>query len=297
MAEPYRCRIPLRRSDVDARGRVDAAVVVDYLQEARVSYLLTGPNAHLLGHGVIVVAHQVEHLAALGFSTEPLDIALSVGDVGASRFTIAYEASQRGGDGAHRPVLRARTHLCVFDFATQRPARLAPDERAAFVADSAELAPLPELGPWRVGESAHAFPVLVRWSDLDSYGHVNNTRFFTYLGEACLALLAELGEEVSAGPDAASAAWRVLRQDVHYVGQIEHRLEPYRVRTAFAPVEAESVTVVAEIDDPLSGAVLSRATTVLGLADAFGRPGAVPDAVRSAAARWPAEAGTGRRMS
>lgn len=285
-AEPYHCTIPVRWADLDAQGHANNATVVDYLQEARVDYLLKGPNAHLLGNGIVVVGHQVEYTGAIEFTPEPLDVQLLVSEVGASRFTIGYLVFQGG-----RRVVRARTHLCIFDFATQRPARLAAEERAVLVADSADLEALRPVGAWRVGALAHHHAVVVRWSDLDSYGHVNNAMFYEYLGEARVAMMAGLlPNAIRSGMDASGqSAWLVARQDITYVAQMVHRLEAYRVRTAIGGVGRTSVTLAAEIVDPLDGTVHARATTVLVHSDPLGTPVPVPDAVRAAAGRWPAE--------
>lgn len=286
----FLARVPIRWVDLDAQGHVNNAAIVDYLQEARVEYLLSGPNAHLLGHGVIVVAHQVEYAGVVTFATEPLEIDLVVADVGASRFTLGYEVRQHG-----RRAVRARTLLCLFDFERGRPGRLAPGDRAAFAADARPLDPLPELEPWRVGERAHRHPVVVRWSDLDSYGHVNNTCFFNFLGEARVALTsALLPDAIRSSTQAPDRTWLVVRQDVTYVAQMNHRLEPFVVRTAIGRVGRTSVTLAAEVADPLDGAVLARATTVLVHGDAAGRPTPVPAELAGAVERWPAVAGRGR---
>ena len=58
-------RVALRWVDLDAQGHVNNAVVLDYLQEARVQFLLSGDNAHLLGSSTIVVAHQSLLFAAV----------------------------------------------------------------------------------------------------------------------------------------------------------------------------------------------------------------------------------------
>ena len=283
-----RFEIPLRWVDLDAQGHVNNAVLVDYLQEARVRYLLSGPNAHLLGRGIVVVGHQVEYVGAIEFTPEPLVVELSLGEVGASRFTIGYLLSQ--GD---RPVGRARTHLCLFDFDTQRPRRLAPDERAALASDSTHLEPFRSLGAWRVGERGHDFELSVRWSDLDSYGHVNNIRHYQYLGEARVAMMSGLlPHAIRSGMEPVGAtAWLLARQDVRYLAQLEHRLEPYRVRTAIGHVGRTSLTLAAEIVDPAGGAVHARATSVLVHGDPLGRPTPLPPAVRAAAELWPAEHG------
>ena len=60
----HRYRCPLRWGDMDAQGHVNNAAYVDYLQEARVDFLLSGsPVLHeMLNTGVVVLSHQVEYL-------------------------------------------------------------------------------------------------------------------------------------------------------------------------------------------------------------------------------------------
>lgn len=291
--EPYRVRVPMRWVDLDAQGHVNNAAIVDYLQEARVDFLLTGPNAHLLGDGVIVVGHQVEYLGPMSFSTVPLEIVLHVGDVGASRFTVGYQVFQ--GD---RMVGRARTLLCNYDFDAGRPARMLDAEREWFAQRSVALEPLRELGAYGVGESAHEHPFGVRWSDLDSYGHANNTRFFDYVAEARIALRGPLVDNAirSSPHGEVEHAWMVARQDMRYTGQIGHRLEPYLVRTALAAPGRTSITLAAEIIDPLTRDVMARSTTVLVHGDAAGRPLPLPRAIVEAGQRWPAVPTTRRLM-
>ena len=52
--------VPSRWGDLDAQGHVNNGFYVDYLQEARVHFLLTGPPEarDLLDSGVLVVSHR-----------------------------------------------------------------------------------------------------------------------------------------------------------------------------------------------------------------------------------------------
>ena len=50
-----------------------------------------------------------------------------------------------------------------------------------------------------------------------------------------------------------------------------------------------SVTIVAQIEDPLDDAVLTRTRTVLVCGDATGRPVPLPTSMVAAAERWPAD--------
>ncbi|MFT4217030.1 MAG: thioesterase family protein [Micropruina sp.] len=278
--------VPLRWVDLDAQGHVNNAIIADYLQEARVRFLLEGANAALLGNGTLVVGHQVEYLAPVEFRNEPVEVRLWVGDVGASRFTIGYQVVQGGVVAA-----RARTLLCVFDFGTGRPRRMTPDERAWFTDHSGPLEPLRPLGSWRPGERAHTAPLTVRWTDLDAYGHVNNVRFFDFVAEARVHMSSEAdpaGNRMSAA-GGAGYLWMVVRQDVDYLAQLDHRLEPYQSRVAVAEIGRTSMTLVAEVTDPLAGTVHARARSVLVCGDRSGRPIPVPDDLRHGLETWPAE--------
>ncbi len=280
-------QVPLRWVDLDAQGHVNNAIIADYLQEARVRFLLEGANSALLGNGTLVVGHQVEYLAPVEFRNDPVEVRLWVGDVGASRFTIGYEVVQAGVVAA-----RARTVLCIFDFATGRPRRMTADERGWFLAHSAPLEPLRPLGKWRPGERAHTAPLTVRWTDLDAYGHVNNVRFFDFVAEARVHMSSEAdpaGNRMSAAAEA-GYLWMVVRQDVDYLAQLDHRLEPYQSRVAVADIGRTSMTLVAEVTDPSAGTVHARARTVLVCGDRSGRPIPVPDELRHGLETWPAEA-------
>ncbi|QIK71191.1 acyl-CoA thioesterase [Propioniciclava coleopterorum] len=118
--EAYRVRVPLRWVDLDAQGHANNASILDYLQEARVDFLLNSPQGHLLGDGIIVVEHRVEYLGPVWFGGEDVDVDLWVGRVGAAQFDLGYEVFQ-----GERLVARARTLMANFDFAAHRPARLA----------------------------------------------------------------------------------------------------------------------------------------------------------------------------
>lgn len=280
----YRSLVQLRWVDLDAQGHVNNAVIADYLQEARVDWLLAGANAHLLGTSTMVVTHQVEYLGPVQFGLEPVEVWLSAGSVGASRFGLGYSVRQHG-----KELARARSLLCLFDFAAGRPRRMTVAERDWFLAQcDAELPPLPDLGEWRVGELAHCYDFVVRWSDLDPYGHVNNVRVFDFVAEARVRM--SLDPETDRMRTAAEQGltWMVARQDVDYLGQITHRVEPYRVRSAIAGVGRTSVTIIAQIEDPVSSAVLTRTRTVLVCGDRNGRPQPLPSEMLEAAAAWPA---------
>ena len=93
------------------QGHINNAAYLDYLQEARVAFLLSGSQVlhQLLDSGVLVVSHQLEYLKPVAFSERPLMIKLWVDAIGGSRFSIGYEVFD-GDDLA----ARARTAVVPF---------------------------------------------------------------------------------------------------------------------------------------------------------------------------------------
>lgn len=276
--------VPLRWLDLDAQGHVNNGKLVDVLQEARVAFTLAGPIAHLLGNGIIVVGHRVEYVRAVDFAASVLRVELQVGKVTPARFTLGYEVF---ADAVL--VARAQTVCCLFDFEAQRPHRLEAEDRAFLSSLSTEVVELPDLGSWSVGERAHVTPLNVRWSDLDSYGHVNNVRFYDYVGEARVRLMAGLlpGPSIRGNGEGPEHTWLVARQDLSYLGQLAFTLEQISVRTAIARLGRTSVTLAQTILDA-SGRPASVSTTVLVHGDAHGRPSPLPPELSDAAGRWPA---------
>lgn len=248
----YRC--PMRWGDMDAQGHVNNAVYLDYLQEARVDFLLSGPPVlhRLLDTGVLVASHQVQYLRPVTFSERPVTVRLWVDAVGGSRFSIAYEVLD-GPDLA----ARARTVAVPFDLATNTLRRLTADERVPFVEALIPTEPLRPVTRIKIGDRGHRHELLVRWSDLDSYGHVNNVKYYDYVQEARIALIsATLGEE-------GSGRWLVVRQDLEYRRPIDFRTTPYAVVTEVAAVGNRSVTLAAEIRDDTATYATAR-TVVVG---------------------------------
>lgn len=266
---PFTC--PVRWADLNASGQLNAGAFVDYLQEARVHFLLTGPPvmASLLETGVLVVSHQVEYLQPVFQNDQPLRIELWVASVGAARFRLAYLL--HAGDDL---VARAHTVATPFDLRSQALRRLDAEERAFLLRFAEETEPLPEVaGPAATepiqAATDHRYAFSVRWSDLDSYGHANNVKLYDYLQEARIALL---GPVVESGP---GAGWLLARQDVRYLKPVEFRLAPYEVRTATAGPRTSSCTLVTRLLDPDTGDLFATGSAVVVRTDGAGRPTAM----------------------
>jgi acyl-CoA thioester hydrolase len=270
----FRYECPMRWGDLDAQGHVNNAAYVDYLQEARVDFLLAGPQVmhQLLETGVLVVSHQVEYLQPVGYDCSALDIELWVQAVGASRFMIGYDML-----ASEQLVGRARTAAVPFDLASAGLRRLSAGERDHLSALLTPEQPLRALPSARISEPAHRFPLRVRWSDLDSYGHVNNVKFFDYVQEGRIALMVEalglLGDQITV----------IVRQDLEYRRPMDFRTEPYEVASAVSAIGTRSFTLEVEIRDPEAGTVFATARTVVV------QPEALTAAQRAALMRWSAD--------
>jgi acyl-CoA thioester hydrolase len=90
-------------------------------------------------------------------------------------------------------------------------------------------------------------PVLVRWSDIDSYDHVNNVRYFDYFQEARILFLSQV---VGADGDYFSEFPCVLvSQTVDYLRPILLRHPPYDVDVWVEAVGTTSYTLGSRIVD------------------------------------------------
>ena len=104
----------------------------------------------------------------------------------------------------------------------------------------------------------HVYPCRVRWSDVDSYGHVNNVKYFEYYQEARIAFLSGLAD---GQPGTTGRGVVVARIDVDYLRPILFRTEPFRIETWVSRVGTSSYDLQAEIRD--GDDVLSRAHAVV----------------------------------
>lgn len=286
MAHIFEC--PTRWGDMDAQQHLNNGSYVDYLQEARVDFLHHGKFAYMLGdepipgeqgpntHAILVTGHQVEYLRQV-VAGAPVQVRLVVDQLGAARFTLAYELFSN-----RQPIASARTTLCPFDLDTNQIRRLSATEKEWFAGHAEQVEPLRDIPKTRISDRpAHEYDLRVRWSDLDSYRHANNVKYYDYVQEARVTLLNELAEHRPAQAERIDQ-WVVVRQDMDYAVQIDFRREPYVVRTAVARAGETSLTLVAEIIDPLTGTLHAASRTVLvhaGVTGAQSLPPWIPDAL------------------
>ncbi len=253
MRHLYEC--PMRWADLDMLGHVNNVVYVDYLQEARVDMLRTHarPESGELTEGVVVVRHEVTYRAPLLFRFRPVKIECWVTEIRAATFTMAYEVFHDDDDAGRVVYLRASTVLSPYVFRGEYPRRLTDDERVA-LAEFLEPEPRPRPGRFTVArdESGH-YPIHVRFSDVDVYGHVNNVKYFEYLQESRIRWFASLARDL----ELPQMHFVIAQTDVDYRLPILFRPEPYDCWTQLGGFGRRSMTIHSEICD--GDTVLARA--------------------------------------
>jgi acyl-CoA thioester hydrolase len=105
----------------------------------------------------------------------------------------------------------------------------------------------------------HEHPVQLRWSDPDSYGHVNHARALSLLEDARLALAGTAPGAVGRLPDIILA-----RLEVDYVRQLYYRVgEVLTVRSWVARIGTKSVTVRQELIQDDAAAIRADGVCVM----------------------------------
>jgi len=126
----------------------------------------------------------------------------------------------------------------------------------------------------------HREPIRVRWGDVDSMGHVNNAKYFTYCESARMSYFAAIGldgfrDGGRFGP-ALAAANLDFKKQVHYPAELE-------VRTRVAKLGRTSFTMEYEIVDVATEERAAAGSGVIVWIDyGSGRPVPIPDALRQA---------------
>lgn len=250
----------MRWADLDLLGHVNNVVYVDYLQEARIDMLVThAPDrrADELAEGVVVVRHEVSYVAPLTFDRPRVSIETWVTEIRAASFTMAYEIFA-ATDTGREVFARATTVLTPYVFETERPRRLTEAEKSAL---ERFLEPGEPVRPSRSAlpraDDLGRYPLQVRFSDVDVYGHVNNVKYFEYFQEARIAFFQRLFPDNVTGRDVPLV---VAQTDVDYRVPILFRPEPYAVETVVERVGRSSFVLSAVIRD--GDRELSRARVV-----------------------------------
>ncbi|ONK14226.1 thioesterase family protein [Streptomyces sp. MP131-18] len=105
----------------------------------------------------------------------------------------------------------------------------------------------------------HVFRCALRWSDMDSFGHVNNVVFLRYLEEARIDFMFRLARQAASGAFTGGSV--VARHEIDYLRPLVHRHEPLTVETWITKIGGASATVAYEIKDDET--LYARAATVV----------------------------------
>lgn len=126
----------------------------------------------------------------------------------------------------------------------------------------------------------HVEPISVRWGDLDSMGHVNNAKYFTYCESARMSYFAAIRmldhrESEKQGP-ALAAAHLNFRKQVRYPAELD-------VLTRVSEIGRSSFRMEYEILDRDSAERVADGHGVIVWVDyATGRSNPIPDSLREA---------------
>ncbi len=119
----YDCH--MRWGDMDAFAHVNNTAYVTYLEQARVAKFFDRYDG-TFAKGTVIARHEIDYLRPVVYHPQPLRIELWVDEVRGASFQVRYEVF----DGATLAA-RAATRCVPFDFTTDRPRRLSPEERRA----------------------------------------------------------------------------------------------------------------------------------------------------------------------
>ncbi|GAA4670134.1 acyl-CoA thioesterase [Frondihabitans cladoniiphilus] len=135
----------LRWGDLDAYGHVNNAEMLHLLEEARIqafwsagdesgdhestAILDASPGTQTWS---LIARQEVEYLAPIAYTRQPLDIQLWIGQMGGASLEVYYEVYSPVGVEPRTLHTRAATTLVLVDATTQRPRRISEAERAAW---------------------------------------------------------------------------------------------------------------------------------------------------------------------
>jgi len=251
----------MRWADLDMLGHVNNVVYADYLQEARADMIgIHAPRVEGQPQdGLVIVSHQMRYRKPLLFDFDPVLVETWVTEIKAATFSLSYEIFTEA-DGVREVYVEASSVLTPFVFETESARRLRPEEKS-FLERYLEPAPVetPVFGEPHHTELGH-YPLKVRFSDVDSYGHANNVQYFEFFQEGRVSFLRHarhgtLPEEGGYTPVV------VAQADVTYRKPVLFRPEPYDVYSWLAKLGTKSAVIEQEIVD--GGETISRGRYVM----------------------------------
>ncbi len=119
--------VPLRWGDMDAFGHVNNATAVQLLEQARVDGFFGMETGREI-FAIVVARNEVEYLAPIPYTHEPIRVVMWLARVGGSSIEVHYEIHSPEG---MPEVLHAKaaTVVVFLDPESGSPRRLTPEER------------------------------------------------------------------------------------------------------------------------------------------------------------------------
>ena len=108
----YRHRLSVRFRDCDAMGHVNHAVYFTYLEQCRLTFWRETTGAPSPYTRVIIARAECDYRAPAVFGDE-LEIAVRVGEIGGSSFTLVYEITQVPSG---RSIAVGKTVMVSYDY-------------------------------------------------------------------------------------------------------------------------------------------------------------------------------------
>lgn len=137
-------------------------------------------------------------------------------------------------------------------------------------------------------------PIRLRWSDLDAYGHVNNSEMLRLLEEARILAFWVTEDDGAIGASTAVLDGRpgaatltlIARQEIEYLAPVPYLRQPLDVRLWLGKLGGASLDVCYEVCSPAGATpevLYARANTTIVLVDATSeRPRRINDTERAA---------------
>lgn len=126
----FATEVPLRWSDQDLNRHVNHARIVTLFEEARIPWLFTAERpTYGLGHGAVMTEMTVRYRGQIMHAPGPVKVRMWVTDVRAAWFVSHYEMRNQDTPDEAPAEVTCQCTIAAFDLETQRPRRLAKDER------------------------------------------------------------------------------------------------------------------------------------------------------------------------
>jgi acyl-CoA thioester hydrolase len=117
--------LTVRRSDLGQDGRVRNGVFFEYVQEARIRYVMKLHTRGQQWSQHVIARTDMDYLAPLSYRREPYAVHSWVSHLGSRSFTIHSEVRDD-----EQVVARAAVVMVTFDLETQGTTEMAPEQRA-----------------------------------------------------------------------------------------------------------------------------------------------------------------------